>query len=1042
MPTESEVKHAAKTLAAARRDKEGITPDKKGSKKKFENPPEPPRKTKKGWIIGLCAVVALAGIGVGAYYLVKLLNGNKVDLTKAKIQYEEFNGGYRVVGITNENKSLVKTISVPSEYNGKPVVEIKEGALGGCGYLEEVTLPFIGKSADAIEKEGLFGYIFGNEMSEGAGAYTYQFYFKNGEEVDAQFCIPQNLNYVTINGGKVISSGAFSNCKYIQSIVINNNTTTKIEDHAFYYCSSLYEFKIPNKVTEIGEKAFERNYDLAIIDIPNGVTTLKTEAFGNCISAAMINIPKSVVTIEENCFINLQGGVILVEATSEPEGWEDNWAPKEASICYGLDNVVYADNYLSAICSDGESNTQFAHLLQWTGKWQIGEVNIPDNLVTSKGTYPIKVIGASLFSDNTTVKSITIGKHVEKIAAKAFYNCNKLKSFTFDNNEEGEGEDPIDTPLKYIGVSAFEKCSSLEGCMIKGIYKEGVRIPKHVTDIESRAFNSCSHITRLGLPEEIVNIGDYAFENCERLIEGYDHGEMDVRINPDTQETIKVVNERAVYLHKSITNLGEGAFKNCFRLKDDGTTTLINPMFVIENEAGIQGFPKHVFENCGVRTTDGIHSRKIRIDFNLGTQSEGAKVFDDYSFSNCYMNYFTVRNENLNKVGNYAFYNAYPNMPAGVKICHNVTSIGEYAFYNWNTVAGITLENTEALPSQLKTIGQYAFYNCSHAQFTELLIPDCVVSIGRYAFCNCSKVEKLHLPKNETEPSSKEDLRYTQISYACFQGMTNLGRNDNELYIPNTVVDLDSACFQNCANLVKVTVGGGESGDPQLTRVSWSVFAGCTSLEEVDWNLAKVTSFSSSIFSGCSSLNYDESKTLTTTSITSSMYANCTSLTSIDIKTNITSIADSAFKGCSKLANVNFEGDRDKNISLARASFQDCKALERIGDDQGKLPKQVSTINDLAFSGCTTLGTAGHPFQLPVDRNSITLGVNVFEKWTSNQTIYFTSKNMSGDKLFGKIALEETVAGSKKYHAKPNLEGFNYIGSSEVFFEDITSSQF
>ena len=1035
MPTRSEVKAAAKTLAAARRDKEGITPDKKGSKKKVETKPEP-KKSKKGWIIGLCAAVALAGVGVGTYFLVTSLNKGSSP-SVAKIQYEQYNGGYRVTGITNQNKSLVKKVNIPTKYNGKPVVEIKAGALGGCAYLEEVTLPFIGKNADATGKEGLFGYVFGNEMSEGAGAYTYQVYTENNDLQVYQAIIPQSLNYVTINGGKVIASGAFSNCKYIQSIVVNNNTATKIGDHAFYYCSSLYEFVIPNTVTEIESKAFERNYDLSVIDIPNSVTTLRASAFANCISVGMVNIPKSVTLIESKCFENMQGGVILVEDTSKPEGWKEDWAPKEVSICYGLDNVVYADNYLAAICNNGSSNgSQFAHLLQWTGKWQIGEVNIPDDLVTSKGTYPIKVIGASLFADNTTVKSITIGKHVETIAAKAFYNCSKLKSFTFDNKESGDGEGPIDTPLTYIGVSAFEKDINLEGCMINGKFVSGVRIPTHVKNIESRAFNSCSHIARLGLPKEVTNIGDYAFENCERLLEGYDEKTMTVKIDPDDPEaTIDVTNERAIFVPKSITNLGEGAFRNCFRLKDDGETSIIYPMFVVEDEAGIKAYNQHVFENCGIRTTDGIHSRKIRININLGTQPAGAERFDHYSFNNCYMNYFSVRNENLNFVGDYAFYNAYPNMPAGVKICHNVTSIGQYAFYNWNTVAGITLENGDYDPdpikdrsSHLKTIGQYAFYNCSNAQFTKLLIPDCVESIGRYAFTNCTKVEELHLPNNP---------KYTQISYCCFQGMTNLGRNEHDLSIPTSVTDLDSACFQNCTNLVKVTVGEGED-HPQLTRISWNVFAGCTSLQEVDWDLSNVTSFSSSIFSGCSSLIKDETETLKTTSLTSSIYANCTSLEKATIKTHITSISDSAFKGCTKLKTVTLEDGRGSKdtISFSRASFQDCSSLECIGNAAGVLPTQVSTINDLAFSGCTTLGTTGHPFQLPVNRKSITLGVNVFEKWTSNQTIYFTNGNMSSDKLFGKIKL--TDDGDNKYHVASSAEGYNYIGSSTVVFEKIS----
>ncbi len=996
-------------------------------------------RSHKGVAVGLGAAFVVAAGSVGGYFLYKALT--KPDLTKAAIEYKEDKDGYTVTGISNEDKSLITSITVPNTYNGKPVISINEGALSGCSNLEEITLPFIGASADATGKEGLFGYVFGNEMSEGAGAYTYQIYVDE-ESTNAldyqeyQAIIPQDLNYVTINGGNKISSGAFSNCKYIQSIEIKDNDASEIGEYAFYYCSSLYEFDIPSTVKDIKYKAFSRNYVLREVELPTTVNSLGEETYSNCISLGKVTIPSSVTKIDTKCFYNMQGGAILVEDTEKPSGWAEDWAPKEVSVCYGLDNIIYADNYLIAVCEDS-NNSEYAHLLQWTGKWQVSDINIPDKIVTSKGTYPIKVIGANLFADNTNIKTITIGKYVETIGANAFYNCNKLKSFTFDNTEKGDGEGAIDTPLKYIGVSAFEKDALLEGCMIEGKFVSGVRIPKNVETIENRAFNGCSRIARIQIPENINRIGDYAFENCERLMEGYEKHTMEVKMGPDEDPT-PVTNERAVVIHKNINYLGEGAFKNCFRLQDDGATTLLYPMFAVENEAGIDGYKEHVFENCGVRTTDGIHSRKIRINFDLGTQPDGAKTFGDYSFSNCYMNYFSVRNENLNYVGDHAFYNAYPNMPAGVKICHNVTSIGDYAFYNWNTVGGITLEDTTEKPSQLTSIGQYAFYNCNNALFKSLIIPDKVETIGRYAFASCSKIEHLELPKNDN---------YTQVSYCCFSGCTNLGRysGDNDLIIPTNVTDLDSGCFQNCTNLVNVTVGNDSNHLSPLTRVSWSIFSGCTALRKVDWDLSNVTSFSSNIFNGCSSLTEDETTSLKTTSITSSMYANCTSLTSVTIKSHFTSISENAFKGCTNLATVAFE-ERTTSISIGRSTFQDCEKLVNIGtniENNYQLPEKVTSFGDYAFSGCKNLGKGDSHFQLPINKKkSLTFGSNVFEDWTSEQTIWFTQANISGSDsdsitIYGNIKLVPTNVENQYKVDTSHAASVLSIGSTEVIFEKV-----
>jgi hypothetical protein len=45
-------------------------------------------------------------------------------------------------------------------------------------------------------------------------------------------------------------------------------------------------------------------------------------------------------------------------------------------------------------------------------------------------TYKITSIAASAFKNNKKITSVTIGKNVEKIGAKAFYGCKNLKKVT------------------------------------------------------------------------------------------------------------------------------------------------------------------------------------------------------------------------------------------------------------------------------------------------------------------------------------------------------------------------------------------------------------------------------------------------------------------------------------------------------------------------------------------------------------------------------------------------------------------------------------
>lgn len=1065
MPTKEEVHQAALVLSAARRDQEGITRSKK-SKNPQESPKkEEPKKSKVGWIIGFASAALLVGIGVGVYFLVASNRGP--DLSKATIQYEESNGGYKVTGIGNENKSLVKTIKIPNTYNGKPVNEIKAGALGGCANLEEVTLPFIGRNANAKDKEGLFGYVFGKEMSEGAGAYTWQQYMdeETGEMQYEQAIIPDSLYKVSITGGNKIAPGAFSYCKYISEINIDNDATV-IGNYSFYYCSSLYEFNIKNNITEVDDYAFSRNYVLQEVNLPKGLTTIGEQAFSNDISVSLVYVPDTVTTIEHNAFMNLQSSLIVCEATEKQPGWADDWVSEGVSVSFGTQNIVYAENCLVSICNDGsESNGEYIYLIQWTGEWETATLNIPDTLTINGSTYPVKVIGTRFFEDNNNVHTVNLGKNITKIGAYAFSDCDKLTTFNFSKDFNINDSKTENKTLTYIGAYCFANCPNLKGYTRNDVFFDGVVLPNNITELGDHAFYNCNHMSHLRIPEHVVTIGDSCFEGCERLMWGFHEHHM---INGAKVEVDYC--PEAIRIPRSITKLGKAAFKNCFRLQDDGETSILHPMIYVEDGSEdptdpslcckLDEYDDSVFENCGIYTKTGIYSRQIRINFDLGTvQDPGVRRFGDSCFKNAYMYNFVVRNEELSEVGDYAFYNCYPNFPNNaVKICHNVKSIGDYAFYNWNTCAGVYFEGTteqdiedEKYP-HLETIGKYAFYGMNNAGFNDLVIPCTVKTIGEYAFYNCNKVETLTFqePKEwEDEDGVKREHKFSvkTIEPYTFASMTSLGRTGSPLRIPDSVETLERYSFQNCRSVQDIQVACDEKGEkPAATikKVSWNVFYGCQNLKTIEWNLSNCESFSSSVFYNCYNLVTDATATLGAkyNVINSSTYANCTSLKSITINKNIKYVNSSAFVGCTNLEKVTFQnsgGEGQYNTCYFNSyAFKDCKNLKELD-----LHSNFTSLAEQSLAGCTSLGdpTKNSEFHLSKYPNFKLTGNNVFMDWTEKQTINFYDANVKGRGPDDSVIYLFGSASSTNHVKLTKVEGQEYyttespkVGSSKVHF--------
>lgn len=251
-----------------------------------------------------------------------------------------------------------------------------------------------------------------------------------------------------------------------------------------------------------------------------------------------------------------------------------------------------------------------------------------------------------------------------------------------------------------LGIYAFQHCSSLASITIPNtvtsIGKEAftqcyplfsVTIPSGVTSIESDLFRACYSLVNVSIPCSVTSIGNNAFYYCKSL------------------ERVAIPN--------SVTEINVQPFMYCFSLK-----SLTLP-------SGITSVGQSLCGSC---------SSLIRVSIPNSLTSYGYAAFSGCSSL------------------------------VSITIPSGVTSIGNNAFSSCESLANINI------PSNVTKIGSSAFNNCY--SLGSITIPSSVTSIGSNAFYYCNSVAEYHLL-----PTTPPTLANTN----AFSGIPD----DCKIYVPS-----------------------------------------------------------------------------------------------------------------------------------------------------------------------------------------------------------------------------------------------------------------
>lgn len=219
------------------------------------------------------------------------------------------------------------------------------------------------------------------------------------------------------------------------------------------------------------------------------------------------------------------------------------------------------------------------------------------------------------------------------------------------------------------------------------------------------------------------------------------------------------------------------------------------------------------------------------------------------------------------------------------------------------------------------------------SDYTTLVLPDTLTDMGGY-LSSFKKVEEITIP-GSVKVFKAILQNMTELKTLTFEGgveeiasgsVVSGCKNLTTIHLPSSLQKLSgTGTFSGASTLTDITLPDG------IAITEGSTFSECTSLESIELP-ASITTIPSHMFAGCSALERVTAKG-TITAIDNGAFGSVTdwknhetadtALTEIPDLSQVTSIGDRAFYGCSALETV----DLHSVTTMGYAAFQGCKAL-------------------------------------------------------------------------------------------------------------------
>ena len=477
----------------------------------------------------------------------------------------------------------------------------------------------------------------------------------------------------------------------------------------------------------------------------------------------------------------------------------------------------------------------------------------------------------------------------------------------------------VEPGVTSIGGNAFQRCSSLSS----------VRIPESVTSIGDSAFSGCSGLTSITIPEGVASIGNSAFYGCSSMT--------------------------SVTIPEAVTSIGNGAFWGCSSLTSvkipESVTSIEGAAFrgcsslsSITIPEGVESIGSYAFQGCSSLSSITI--------------PEAVTSIEGSAFQGCSSLTSIMIPEGVESIGSYAFSGC--SGLSEVHLSNSVSSIGEKAFDGCNNLADVFYSGTEQQWNSIQTSENNTCLTNARLHFNsaEVISGSCgknltwaITEDGVLKISGTGEMQDYEWCEDgETVYSSAPWGRMGITGLELGEGITRIGECafldcadiSGDLILPRTLKQIGECAFSGCYGLTGVL-----NFPENLEEIESCAFQGCYGLYGTLQLPSKISYIGGAAFNGCSGFTGQLEIPMNVQRIDDWAFLDCSGLTNVSILGEVATIGNVSFGGCSSLESVSIS---EGTVNIGSCAFAECTALESIF-----IPKSVETIDESAFKVCDNL---------------------------------------------------------------------------------------